>query len=154
MEVEDGKFNCLSRQFYVRGLGKLDRVSSTLLIRLLGGTEVLIDSGRFVGLDKIGFARRVRTCWYCDDNSTVTRLEINREALLSLGGDNAYENAAIRLLPLLMPSYLLEEFKSRLKRAKAWDDFKKARREFMDWTCWVDSKWGQRWVADVSEISF
>jgi putative transferase (TIGR04331 family) len=49
--------------------------------------------------------------------------EVARDALLKISGENEFQKIAINLMPLYMPTYLLEEFHAYSKSAQRWKDY-------------------------------
>lgn len=122
--VEDGRYDVFSRQFYVRVRDRLSRKLGALAIEYLGGDDVLMDSDRFAGCDKISFARKVGARYYRPEDTPALREEIDRSQPLLIDSDSEYESVAISLLPDFLPSYLSEEFKSYQTRSQKWAHFK------------------------------
>jgi len=98
--VEDGKFDVFSRFFFMRGFDKLNRMLGSMAVRCLGGRQVLMDSDRFAGCDKIGFARAIGACYYRPNDTPTAQQPVDHDAAVSVGGISLKPGSSLGMVRL------------------------------------------------------
>jgi putative transferase (TIGR04331 family) len=88
------------------------------------GNSVLMSPYVFNWQDKRVFSRKIDAAFFPMGNTKTEQKPIQRATLREIAADDEFENLAVRLLPIFMPTYLLEDFDSYHKNARQWIDYK------------------------------
>lgn len=122
---KDQKIDLLSKNFYSKAIRKLkDELSVPIPLRVYKERNILVSTYYFNKSDRRFFINKLSALFMKKKQPGVIFRKIDRNILTPLTGDDIFESIAIKLLPLYMPTYLLEEFRSYHELAKKWDNFR------------------------------
>lgn len=123
--VFERKPDILCGTFYRKVYKKLKgEVSNPIPLTIFRGKNILMAPYGFTKREMLIFSAKSDASFFPRNKPKTSKRRVDRTALLSIKGFDEFEDMAVKLLPALMPPYLLEEFDSYHEHAKRWADYK------------------------------